>query len=147
MQSIDGNHQVSGDILAILCAPSCLGAHKMIKHFLFFRTAYRSIATLILCMWSDHAMNRPHAKYRPKRMAGCRRFGRLGPPPVACAVCSLFLPRLWLNFVMLSLWSASEITNPTLLERSLSGLNWIITVYFLRKLYIKSPFYPRICMW
>jgi hypothetical protein len=34
----------------------------------------------------------------------------------------------------------------TYLERSSSGLNWIITVYFLRKLYIKCPFY-RICMW
>jgi hypothetical protein len=41
MQSIDGNHQVFGDVLAILCAPSCLGAYKIIKHFLF-RTAYCS---------------------------------------------------------------------------------------------------------
>jgi hypothetical protein len=78
MQSIDGNHQVSGDVLAMLCAPSCLGAHKMIKRFLFFRTAYRWFVTPILCMWSDHAMIRPHAKYRPKRMAGCRRYGHLG---------------------------------------------------------------------
>jgi hypothetical protein len=36
MQSIDGNHQVSGNVLAILCAPSCLGAHKMIKRFFSF---------------------------------------------------------------------------------------------------------------
>jgi hypothetical protein len=48
--------------------------------FSFFETAYRLFVTPILCMWSDHAMIRhamirPHAKYRPKRMAGCRRFG------------------------------------------------------------------------
>jgi hypothetical protein len=31
-------------------------------------------------------------------------------------------------------------------ERSSSGLNWILTVYCLRKLYIKCPF-SHICMW
>jgi hypothetical protein len=47
MQStIDGNHQVSGDVWAILCAPSCLGAHKMIKRFLFFFSPVRDADTL-----------------------------------------------------------------------------------------------------
>jgi hypothetical protein len=44
----------------------------------FLRTASRPFATLILCMWSNDTIIRPHAKYRPKRMAGCRRFGHLG---------------------------------------------------------------------
>jgi hypothetical protein len=32
-----------------------------------------------------------------------------------CCLLFMFLPRLWFNSVMLSLWSAPEITNPTLL--------------------------------
>jgi hypothetical protein len=64
-----------------LCAPSCLGAHKMIKRrFLFFRTASGPFATPILCMWSDHTMIRPHAKYRPEISSFGRRFGHLVHP-------------------------------------------------------------------
>jgi hypothetical protein len=33
------------------------------RRFLFFRTASRPFAALILCMWSDPIMIRPHAKY------------------------------------------------------------------------------------
>jgi hypothetical protein len=64
MQSIDQKYPVLGDILAILCAPSCLGAHKMIKRRFLFRTSSHPFVTPILCMWSDHTMIRPHAKYQ-----------------------------------------------------------------------------------
>jgi hypothetical protein len=71
MQSIDQNYPVSVDVLAILCAPSCLGAHKMIKRcILFLRTASRPFAAPILCMWSDRVMIRPHAKLQLKWTVG-----------------------------------------------------------------------------
>jgi hypothetical protein len=44
-----------------------VSAPKMVKcSFLFFRTASRPFATLIICMWLDHIMIRPHTKYRSK---------------------------------------------------------------------------------
>jgi hypothetical protein len=63
-----------------------------------------------------------------------RPFLPTGPPPqAACAVCSLFfLPRLWFNSVMLSLWSAPEITNPTLLASMIcSGVVSFLVHFFL----------------
>jgi hypothetical protein len=64
MQSISGNDQLVADNVVILCAPSCLGAHKMMNAvFFFFRTASQAFAALKLCMWSDPIMIRPHAKY------------------------------------------------------------------------------------
>jgi hypothetical protein len=36
MQSISGNDQLVADVFVILCAPSCLGAHKMMNAVFFF---------------------------------------------------------------------------------------------------------------
>jgi hypothetical protein len=66
MQSIDQNDPVSGDVLAILCAPSCAWGSAQNDQTLFciFRTASRPFALPILCMWSDAIMIRLYAKYQ-----------------------------------------------------------------------------------
>jgi hypothetical protein len=58
MQSIDGNHQVSGDFLAILC-PQLPGSAQNDQTFSFFPNGLSLVCDA-------------------ERMAGCRCFGHLG---------------------------------------------------------------------
>jgi hypothetical protein len=37
MQSISGNDELVADVFVILCAPSCLGAHKMMNVLFVFK--------------------------------------------------------------------------------------------------------------